>query len=109
AQATVVVSGRFRTGRGPCEPLPDGRRRWGLLQGFEVGTVYVGALRSEYVGVRKAALYGSTSAAALIEGHEYLVLLRPSERSRALLDTPRASRAYRDALPEEEVLAIVER
>src|SRR6185503_18275565 len=70
AQATVVVSGRFRTGRGPCEPLPDGRRRWGLLQGFEVGTVYVGALRSEYVGVRKAALYGSTSAAALIEGHE---------------------------------------
>ena len=51
ARATVVVVGTYTTGRGPCEFLPDGSRRWPLLRGFTTNTVYRGTVRADYIGV----------------------------------------------------------
>jgi hypothetical protein len=107
-RATVVVSGRFRVSRGPCEFLPDGSRRWALLRGFTPTVVHRGDVRSDYIGVESPRIQGSEDAdAALVEGEEYLLVLRPSGRSMTVLRRREGSRSHRDALPPEEVLAIV--
>jgi hypothetical protein len=108
-RATVVVMGTFTSGRGPCEFLPDGSRRWPLLRGFETGAVYRGTVRADYIGVVDPVATGPAGEAIpLVEGASYLLLLRPSERSSRMLDEPTGSRNPRDALPAEDVVAIVE-
>ena len=104
-RATVVVSGRYKVGRGPCELLPDGSRRWPLLRGFETTTVHRGEVKTDYIGVGDPRLLGSDDVPA--EGATYVLLLRPSKASLSALRTPEGSRSHRDALPSDEVLAIV--
>jgi hypothetical protein len=110
--ATVVVSGRYWTGRGPSEPLPGGGHRWALLRGFEPTAVHRGEVKATYIGVSEPNLYGaetSDKGKPLVAGHEYLLLLRPSEPSLKFLRNPQSIRHHRDALAPDEVLAIVER
>jgi hypothetical protein len=108
-QATVVFSGRYRSGRGPCEWLADGSRRWALLQGVSPEITYRGDLHTDYVGLGDPHVFAlEGEGASLVEGHAYLVLLRPSEHSTALLREPAGSRRHQDALAGDEVLAIVE-
>jgi hypothetical protein len=107
--ATVVVSGRFQVGRGPHEPLPDGRTRWALLYGFTPTVVYRGQVKTDYIGVESRRRPGAEGVGTdLREGREYLLLLRPSEASTAALRRPQSRRHPHDALTAEEVLAIVE-
>ena len=57
-------------------------------------------------------LYGaenSDKGKLFVAGHEYLLLLRPSEPSLKVLRNPLSIRHHRDALAPAEVLAIVER
>jgi len=108
-KATVVVSGRYRTGRGPCELLPDGSSRWPLLRGFAPVTLYRGQVRTDYIGVESPRLFGAKDDdPPLVEDREYLLVLRPSKAAKARMQKREGSRHYRDALAAEEVLAIVE-
>ena len=108
-KATVVVSGRYQVGRGPCEFLPDGSSRFPLLRGFELTAVHRGDVTSDYLGVDdEPHLLGSDAlSGGLEEGAVYLVLLRPSEATLKVLRRRPGSRSYRDALRAEEVVAIV--
>jgi hypothetical protein len=109
ARATVVVSGTYTTGSGPCEWLPNGRRRWPLLMGFSTRTVYRGVVKANYVGVQNRLHATSPERdLPLVEKREYLLLLRPSDSSRAVIERPDGRMDYRDALPTEEIVAIVE-
>src|SRR6202008_3842772 len=105
--ATVVVSGTFWSGRGPCELLPDGKRRWALLKGFTIRRVHRGTVRSRVIGVQPEAMESASGGAALVEGREYVLFLRPSEESLRALQRAGAPRRSRDALGATEVLAIV--
>lgn len=109
ARATVVVMGTFTSGRGPCQFLADGSRRWPLLRGFETGTVYRGTVRADYIGVEDAVATGPTGeAVTVLEGGKYLLLLRPSKSSAKMLEGRGGGRNQRDVLRAEEVVAIVE-
>jgi len=109
ARATVVVLGTFASGRGPCQFLPDGSRRWLLLRGFMISTVYRGTVRADYIGVEDPVAIGpSGEAITLLEGGKYLLLLRPSKNSTKMLRRAAGSRDYRDAVRADEVVAIVE-
>jgi hypothetical protein len=99
AQAPVVVTGTYTTGRGPCQQLPDGSRRWPLLRGFRIHTVYRGTVRAGYVGLE--------APAGLTEGTAYLVLLRPAPPALERLADPDAGPSLRDALGPDEVVAIL--
>jgi hypothetical protein len=80
-----------------------------LLRGVAPHVVYRGDVHSDYVGLEDPHLFGlKGESASLADGHVYLLLLRPSTHSKALLRTPRGSRYHGDALPSEEVLAVVE-
>jgi hypothetical protein len=104
-QATVVLTGRLQVGRGPCELLPDGSRRWALLRGFRPTAVHRGDVAADYIGVTEPRLLGSEGA--LVDGEEYLVALRPSMSSLNALHGRTGGGHPRQALPPEEVLAIV--
>jgi len=100
AQAPVIVKGTYTTGRGPCEWLPDGSRRWPLLRGFTIDTVYRGTVRARYVGLQQPA--------GLSEGTTYLVLLRPAPPALEHLADPDAGPGLRGALGVDEVVAVFE-
>ena len=106
--ATVVVSATFWSGRGPCELLPDGSRRWALLQGFTIRKVHRGSVRSASIGVEPDVVRSVEAEGPLVEGREYVLFLRPSEDSLKALGRP-GPHHFRDALAAEEVLSIVER
>jgi hypothetical protein len=109
ARATVVVAGAFRIDRGPCEWLPDGSRRWPLLKGFSVGTVYRGKVRTKYIGVEIPRRAGSSGDdLTLVEGREYVLLLRPSKKSLGTLARRDGGMNHQDALTKDEIVAIVE-
>jgi hypothetical protein len=106
--ATVVVSGVYTVGRGPDERLPDGRTRWPLLQGFVTKKVYRGVVTTPYIGVEVAYPPRTwANGLRLVEGHQYLLVLRPSAASQELLRASKRSWSWRDVLPRAEVLAIV--
>jgi hypothetical protein len=108
ARATVVVSGAYTVEKGPDEWLPDGTARWPLLQGFKTKTVYRGDVLTSYIGVEQAyPLRSWANGLPLIEGREYLLVLRPSTKSEKILRKRSRSWNYRDALSKDEVLAIV--
>ena len=104
-RATVVLTGRFHVGRGPCQFLPDGRRRWPLLRGFTPAAVHRGDVRTDYIGVADPHLLGSDDV--LADGEEYLVVLRPSAASLRALRRLGGTRHLHSALLSEEVVAIV--
>jgi hypothetical protein len=106
--ATVVVSATFWSGRGPCELLPDGSRRWALLQGFTIRKVHRGSVRSASIGVEPDVVRSVEAEGPLVEGREYVLFLRPSEDSLKALGRPGPHR-FHDALAAEEVLSIVDR
>jgi hypothetical protein len=106
-RATVVVSGVYTVARGPDEPLPGGRTRWPLLQGFLVKTVYRGEVAAEYIGVETVHPLRRWGRLALVEGREYLIVLRPSRESRRILAVRERSWDWRKALAKDEILAIV--
>lgn len=108
-QATVVVSGTYTSGRAPCEWLPDGRRRWRLLEGFVTTTVYRGSVRATYIGVERLERGGEGGGEpTLVKGREYLLLLRPSEDSAKMLQEAERERDFRSVLSKDEILAVVE-
>lgn len=109
SRATVIVSGEFVVDRGPCGFLPDGSRRWALLQGFRTKVVYHGEVRTDYIGVMGPRLWSSDGQGAELEsGREYLVLIRPSRGTAKILKQREGSRRYQDALASDELIAIVE-
>ena len=108
-RATVIVSGTYTEGRGPCELLPDGSRRWAYSRGFDITQVHRGEVGSHYIGVRGAMLPNSIPSGRLESGARYLLLLRPGPGAKAVIKTGQRSHYYWNALRDEEILAIVER
>jgi hypothetical protein len=107
-EATVVVTGTFGTGRGPCEFLPDGSRRWALLRGFRITGRYRGDVGTDYIGIDDAVFTKQNETDEPLESEsDYLLLLKPSEKSLAVLRTGEGSLYYGNALEPIEVLAIV--
>ena len=106
--ATVVVSGTFWSGRGPCQMQPDGSRRWARLQGFTVRKVHRGTVRAASIGVPLDVVWSAGGDEPLVEGREYVLFLRPSEESLKALSRP-GGPGSREELAPDEVLAIVER
>jgi hypothetical protein len=106
-KATVVVSGTYTAGRGPCEWLPNGSHRWPLLEGFTLTTVYRGQASAGYIGIENPGRLGTWGdKLTLVKGREYLLLLRPSQESRKMLR--KSERGQRDVLPQDELLEVVE-
>lgn len=108
SRATVVVSGKFVTSRGPCELLPNGSRRWALLQGFMTKAVYRGDVRADYIGAQRPRLWSENGRGGELDPErEYLLLIRPSKRTSERLKEREGSRRYQDALGPDELIAVV--
>ncbi|HEY5883607.1 MAG TPA: hypothetical protein VIT88_02925 [Pyrinomonadaceae bacterium] len=107
AKATLILTGTFVRGRGPCIFMADGSRRWPLESRFQITKVYRGQVggKTIYISSSVSPEIGISSA-ALQNGMEYLVLLRPSEESMKAIKAGDYIPAW-DALDGEEVVAIV--
>lgn len=107
AKATVIVTGTFVRGRGPCIFMADGSRRWPLESRFQITKVYRGQVggKTVYISSSVSPEIGKSSA-ALQNGIEYLVLLRPSEESMKAIKAGDYMPAWA-ALDGEEIVAIV--
>lgn len=107
-KATIIVTGTYREGRGPCIYIGDGRRAWALESWFNVKRVYRGKVGSKsiYLNSRVSPKINDVSV-KLEVGRDYLVLLRPNEE---LMKVIKAGKyvPVGDALRGEEIIAIVE-
>lgn len=107
-KATVIVTGTYGEGRGPCQFLPDGSRRWALQPYFNVKKVYLGKVKGETIRINTRVSPKINDVSVKLEvGRDYLVLLRPNEES--LKDIKARGYVYFwDALQGDEIVAIVE-
>ena len=108
AKATLIVTGTYVQGRGPCIFMPDGSRRWALESWFRIKKVYRGQVSGKSIHIKTGALPKTKDASATLEvEREYLVLMRPSEESMKAIKAGEFV-PVRGALHDEEVIAIVE-
>jgi|ERR1043165_3383477 hypothetical protein len=107
-RATVVLTGTFGKGRGPCILRPDGTRVWYLDSWFDVKKVYRGKVKSRSVRINTAMLPDSEYVTKSLElEHNYLALLRPDEETMKAMKTESGVR-FEDSLRDDEIIAIVE-
>lgn len=107
AQATLIVTGTYAQGRGPCIFMPDGSRVWALESWFRIKKVYRGRVGGKYIYIKRRVSPQTEDAGVALEvGREYLVLLRPSEKSMKAIKAGEYVPAW-DALDDEEIIIIV--
>lgn len=107
AKATLIVTGTYGRGRGPCIFMPDGSRRWALESWLRIKKVYRGQLGGKSIHVKTVLSPESESPLAQLKvGVEYLVLLRPNEKSLKAIKAGEYVPAW-DALDDDEIVAIV--
>ena len=107
AQATVIVTGTYYQGRGPCMFLADGTRRWAITSHFTVKDVFRGDVGGKAVYVKWRPWKPEDRRPKLKVDHKYLVLLRPTEESLKLIKAGEHV-PFWDAIEDEEIIAIVE-
>ena len=107
-KATVVFTGTYGEGRSPCIYIGNGTRVWALESWFNVKRVYRGKAvgKSIYLNTRVAPKINNVSV-KLEAGRDYLVLLRPNQKSMKVIKAGEYVPVW-DALQVEEIIAIVE-
>ena len=107
AKATVIVTGTFVRGRGPCIFMADGIRRWPLESWFRITKVYRGQVGGKNIYINSMIPAKDEEADVKLElDHDYLVLLRPNEESMKAIKAGEHVPAW-DALDDDEIIAIV--
>ena len=106
-KATVIFTGTYGEGRGPCMYLPDGTRRWALEPYFNVKRVYLGKVGGKTIHVNTRVSPKIKDVSTKLElGRNYLVLLRPNEKSMKVIEAGEYVPVW-DAPYGEEIVAIV--
>jgi hypothetical protein len=107
-KAALIVTGTYAEGRTPCIFMPDGSRRWALESWFQITKVYRGKVGGKSVYIKNRRLPKPKDASEKLEvGHQYLVLLLPSDESMKLIKAG-GYVPFWDALHDEEIISIVE-
>src|SRR5213075_1455444 len=107
-KATVIFTGTYDEGRSPCIYLGDGRRVWALESWFNVKTVYRGKVGGKSIHINSRVSPQINDVSVKLEvGRDYLVLLRPNEKSMKVIKAGEYVPVW-DALKDEEIIAIVD-
>jgi len=107
-KATVIVSGTYAQGRSPCIFMPDGSRVWARENWFRITKVYQGKVGGKSIYINSAMLPKTEEVSEKLEvGRNYLVLLRPNEKSMELIRAGEYVSVF-NAMHGEEIIAIVE-
>jgi hypothetical protein len=106
-KATVIFTGTYGEGRGFCQFLPDGTRRWALEPYFNVERVYLGKVGGKTIHINSRVSPKINDVSVKLEpGRDYLVLLRPNEESMEVIAAGDYVPVW-DAPRGEEIVAIV--
>ena len=107
-KATLIITGTYAVGRSPCIFMPDGIRVWARESWFQITKVYLGTAGGKSIYIKSGRLPKAKDVSEKLEvGHEYLVLLRPSDESMKLIKAG-GYVPFWNALRDEEIIAIVE-
>ena len=106
-KATVIFMGTYREGISPCMYLGDGTRVRALEPFFNVKKVYQGKVVGKHVGINSRVSPKLNDMSVKLEvGRDYLVLLRPNEKSMKVIEAGEYVPVW-DTPSGEEILAIV--
>jgi hypothetical protein len=107
-EATVIFTGTYGVGRSPCIYVGGGRRVWALESWFNVRRVYRGKVggKTIYLNIGISPKINDVSV-KLEVGRDYLVLLRPNDKSMKVITAGEYVPVWK-ALDSEELIAIVE-
>ncbi len=107
-RATVIATGKYFLGRSPYIWMRDGTEVWARTSWFRITKVYRGQVGGRSIYINSSMLPNTKYVSAKLEvGRQYLVLLRPGIKSLELLKAAEQL-PVKDALREEEIIAIVE-
>ena len=107
-KATVIVTGTYGEGRSPCIFMPDGSRIWALESWFNVKKVYRGEVGGKSISINSRVSPKINNVSVKLEvGRDYLVLLRPNEKSMKVIKAGEYVPVW-DAVSLSEIVAIVE-
>ena len=105
-KATVIFTGTYGEGRSPCIFLADGSRVWALEPWFNVKKVYRGKVGGKSIQIHDRVSKINDVSVKLEVGQDYLVLLRPNEKSMKVIKAGEYVPVWK-ALNDEEIIAIV--
>jgi hypothetical protein len=104
-QATLIVTGTYAEGRSPCIFMADGIRAWAIESYIRIKKIHRGEAKGKTIYLKFNRLLETNMK--LTQGHTYLVLLRPNERSMKAIREGEYM-PFWEALHDEEIIAIIE-
>lgn len=105
----IKLVGKYRTGRAPCQWLPDGSRRWVRTTGFEITKLIEANLKVTYLEINYD--FNKNSNIKLESGQEYVVTIKLSENRITELGLNKANTimTYRNPIKNEEIIKIIKK
>lgn len=102
----IKFVGKYRTGRAPCEWLPDGSRRWARTTGFKITKLINGDLKVTYVEINYD--FNKKLSTQLEDGQEYFVTIKLTKNRATELGISQVNTmmTYRNPVKNEEIIKI---
>ncbi len=102
----IVFHRIYTTGRGPCQFLADGSRRWAITTGFKVTKLLKGDLQTKYVEVPYDI--DKQKDIQFLAGQKYTVIMKLTEKRWKELDLDKANTimSYRNPINANEITTI---
>lgn len=107
--AEIKLIGKYRTGRAPCQWLPDGSRRWARTYGFDITKLINGNLEVTYLEIDSD--FNKNSNIELEIGQEYVVTikLKESRITELQLNLSNTIMTYKNPIKSEEIIKIIKK
>lgn len=103
----IKFKGEYVIGRGPCEWLPDGSRRWARTTGFKIIKLIKGDLKVTYVEISSYDEKNHSLNQFEVR-HEYFITINLSKERFQELELNKANTimTYRNSIRNNEIVKI---
>lgn len=109
-KANIKFIGEYYTGRGTCQYLPDGTRRWKLIAGFKVKEIILGNIQVSHVKMDASGnvniFENQDIKTPLTQGKKYLVSMRLDEGRIKILEDKNTQFTHLNLISKEEIVSI---
>jgi len=103
----IKFIGEYYTGRGPCQYLPNGTRRWRLIAGFKVKKINLGNIQVSDIEISPDYNKNANIDDSLELGTDYMVSLALDKEKIEILGNKDTQFTHLNLITNDEIVEII--
>ena len=106
-KTNIKFIGEYYTGRGPCQLLPNGTRRWRYITGFKVKTPILGNIQVNNIEINPNFSENSNINIPLETGENYMISLKLDKERIKILESKNTLSTHLNPITNDEIVEII--